>query len=305
MGSIPFCLRARKKSGRLSPSVSSTPLSRNIRSTETGFRSRSRGRRWLFVLSNFLLATKENLRKVLEYETSRFTPFEKGETYFDYQLLKEEKDGLHLLVAFVKKAEVDYHLTLLKKVGIQPLSIQIPSVAALNLFYLSRGAQRWDPTILLDVAEPFVELNLLREGEWVESFHLPLPPEEKASRIVNLLKRMGLKDDSLSKSTFFVYGSGAEETWISSLKATPPIKEVLAPPLHRLSHSERSLESRQDLCLDRSSAPGIDPDPVRPQPSSSGDEKEGEADRETSLPHPDGPRFHSRDVLGDRHLSAL
>jgi hypothetical protein len=56
-----------------------------------------------------------------------------------------------------------------------------------------------------------VELNLLREGEWVESFHLPLPPEEKASRIVHLLKRTGLQEDSLSKSTFIVYGSGAEE----------------------------------------------------------------------------------------------
>ena len=139
----------------------------------------------------FPAATKENLRKVLEYETPRFTPFEKGETYFDYQLLKEEKDGLHLLVAFVKKAEVDYHLTLLKKVGIQPLSIQIPSVAALNLFFYHEGPRDGTPTILLDVAEPFVELNLLREREWVESFHLPLPPEEKASRIVNLLKRVG------------------------------------------------------------------------------------------------------------------
>jgi general secretion pathway protein L len=45
---------------------------------------------------------------------------------------------------------------------------------------------------------------------------------------------MGLKDDSLSKSALFVYGSGAEETWISSLKTTPPIKGILALPLHRL-----------------------------------------------------------------------
>jgi len=182
----------------------------------------------------FPAATKENLRKALEYETPRFTPFEKGETYFDYQLLKEDKDGLHLLVAFVKKAEVDYQLALLKKVGIQPLSIQIPSVAALNLFFYHEGLRDGTPTILLDVAESFVELNLLLAREWVESYHLPLPPEEKALRIINLLKRIGLKDDSLSKSAFFVYGSGAEETWISSLKATPPIKGVLAPPLHRL-----------------------------------------------------------------------
>jgi len=183
----------------------------------------------------FPVATKENLRKVLEYETSRFTPFERGETYFDYLLLKEEKDGLRLLAIFVKKAEVDYHLTLLKKVGIQPLSIQIPSIGALNLFHYHAGLKDGAATILLDVAEPFVELNLVREGVWVESFHLPLPSEEKASRIVHLLKRTGLQEDALSKSTFIVYGSGAEETWVPALKSTPPVREVLPPPLHRLS----------------------------------------------------------------------
>jgi general secretion pathway protein L len=187
----------------------------------------------------FPVATKENLRKVLEYEIPRFTPFEKGETYFDYQLLKEGKDGLRLLVAFVKRAEVDYHLTLLKKVGIQPLSIQIPSVAALNLFFYHDGPKDGIPAILLDFDEPFVELNLLREREWVECLHLPLPQEERAPRIVNLLQRMGLREDSLSKSTFFVYGSGTKETLLASLKATPPIRQVLPPPLHRLSiHKE-------------------------------------------------------------------
>lgn len=183
----------------------------------------------------FPAATKENLRKVLEYETPRFTPFEKGETYFDYELLKEEKEGLRLLVAFVKKAEVDYHLTLLKKVGIQPLSIQIPSVAALNLFFYHEGPKDGIPTILLDVTEPFAELNLLREREWVESYHLTLPQEEKASRIVNLLRRTGLKEDALSQSAFFVYGSCIEEPLYSSLKTTPPIRDVLPLPLHRLS----------------------------------------------------------------------
>ena len=183
----------------------------------------------------FPVATKENLRKVLEYETSRFTPFERGETYFDYQLLKEEKDGLHLLAAFVKKAEVDFHLTLLKKVGIQPLSIQIPAVGALNLFHYHQGIKDGAATILIDVAESFVELNLLREREWVESFHVPLASEEKAARIVHLLKRLGLQEDALSKTTFVVYGSGAEDAWVPALMSTPPVREVLSPPLHRLS----------------------------------------------------------------------
>lgn len=182
----------------------------------------------------FPAATKENLRKVIEYETSRLTPFEKGETYFDYQLLREDKEWLYLLTAFVKRTEIDSYLALLKKVGIQPLSIQIPSVAALNLFFYHEGAKDGTPTVLIDLAEPFVELNLLRERDWIESFHLPFPPEERAPRIVNLLRRSGLKEEALSKLKFFVYGSGADEIAFSSLKAASPIREIHSPPLHRL-----------------------------------------------------------------------
>lgn len=182
----------------------------------------------------FPAATKENLRKVIEYETPRLTPFEKGETYFDYQILKEEKEWLHLLIAFVKRAEIDFPLALLKKIGVQPLSIQIPSVAALNLFYYHDGAKEGMPSVLMDVAGSFAELNLLMEKGWTESFHLPFPPQEGTSKIINLLRRSGLKEETLARSKFFVYGPGADENVLSSLKTSSPIKEVQSPPLHRL-----------------------------------------------------------------------
>ena len=193
----------------------------------------------------FPTATRENLRKVLEYETPRFTPFEKGETYFDYQLLKEEKDWLRLMVVFAKKAEIDSILSLLKKMGIQPVSIQIPSVAALNLFFYHEGPKDGVPTVLLDIAQPFVEMNLLKERQWTESFHLPLPPGEKGEKIVDLLKRTGFQGDSLSKSNFFVYGSDADETFSSSLKAVHPIQGVFPPPLERLEIGKRISDPKE------------------------------------------------------------
>jgi len=182
------------------------------------------------------IATKENLRKVLEYEASRYTPFENGEFYFDYQILREEKEWLHLFVLFVKKAEVDYYLTLLKKIGIQPVSVQIPSTAALNLFFYNEGAKENETSVLLNVTEPFFEMDLLQGKEWKESFHLPLPREERASRIINTLKRSSQDVRSHSKSTFFVYGLDADETILTDLEADQ-VERVLAPPLNRMDTS--------------------------------------------------------------------
>ena len=179
-------------------------------------------------------ATKENLRKVLEYESPRYTPFEKGETYLDYQILKEEKEWLHLFAVFVRKTDVDACLSLLKKVGIKPLSIEIPSTGAFNLFSYNEGAKEGEPSILFDVADLFYEMNLIQERNLTESFHLPLPSEERGAKMMNTLKRSGLKGDSLSKSTLFVYGLGADEGMLSSLKEANQIKGVSYPPLHRI-----------------------------------------------------------------------
>jgi general secretion pathway protein L len=179
-------------------------------------------------------ATKENLRKVLEYESPKYTPFEKGEVYLDYQILKEEKEWLHLFAVFVRKADVDACLSLLKKIGIQPLSIEIPSTGAFNLFSYNEGAKEGEPSILLDVADPFYEMNLIQERNLTESFHLPLPSEERGAKMMNTLKRSGLKRDSLSKSTLFVYGLGADEGMLSSLKEANQIKGVSYPPLNRI-----------------------------------------------------------------------
>lgn len=185
------------------------------------------------------MATKENLRKVIEYEVPKYTPFERGEVYFDYQIVKEDKERLHLFAVFMKKTEVDSYLSLLKKIGIEPISIQIPSEGALNLFYYHGGDKESDLSVLLDVAEPFYEMNFIQGRDWRESFHLPLPLDHKESKILNALKRSGLEEDPLSKTTFFVYGLGLDETLLTHLRETDEIKGVSPPPLNRIEVEQK------------------------------------------------------------------
>ena len=198
------------------------------------------------VVSRFIhlpLSTKENLRKVLEYEAPKYTPFEKEEVYLDYHLLKEDKESLHLFAVFVKKEAVDPYLSLLKRVGIQPISIQIPSISAINLFFYNQGPQKDELSVLLDVTEPFFEMNLIQGKEWKESFHLSLPPAGKESKIIETFRRSGVPEDSFSKSTFFIYGLDAAEKLLPSLREANLIKGVSLPPLN---HIETGGVSRPD-----------------------------------------------------------
>jgi len=180
------------------------------------------------------IATKENLRKVLEYEAPKLTPFDKEDFWFDFQVLKEETAWLYLVAVFVKKEELNPYLSLLKKMGIQPISVHIPAVSALNLFLYHEGEKENEISVLLDVNDPFFEMNILEGREWKDSFHLPLPPEDKEERILQAFKRGEGKDPSLPRAMFFVYGLDATEKALPSFHETEGMKGVTSPPVRRI-----------------------------------------------------------------------
>ncbi len=181
------------------------------------------------------IAVKENLRRVMEYEISKYTPFEKEEIYFDFQVVKQEREWIHLFAVFMKKVELDHYLNLLKKIGIQPLSVQIPSISALNLFLYHRKSQSNGATILIDTTESFFEINLIQgRSDWKESFFIPSSLMENESRWMNTLKQSGLNTDTYPKASFYIYGLGAVEKTIQSLRSFHSIKHILFPPLNRI-----------------------------------------------------------------------
>ncbi|MBM4337963.1 MAG: hypothetical protein FJ110_00295 [Deltaproteobacteria bacterium] len=179
------------------------------------------------------IATRENLRKVLEYETPRYTPFEKEDVYLDYHLLKEEKEWISLIAVFAKKSDIDTYLSLLKKVGIRPLSIQIPSIAGLNLFTFNRPAGEKEVSVLFDVNEPYFEMNLMEGTVWKESFHLPTAPEDAGLKMVETYQRLRVETPS-AKPNFFIFGFDADEALVASLKKIDGINGVFTPPMDRM-----------------------------------------------------------------------
>ena len=183
-------------------------------------------------------ATQENLRQVLEYEAPKYVPFDAKEICFDYQIVRHGQEFLDVIVVFAKREEINYYLSLMKKMRIQPLSIQISSTAALNLFLYNRGEKENPYAVLLDLTEPSYEMNLMHRGEWKESFSLPLSPDKREEKILSSLPQAGLHGDWISQSTFFVYGMdvGGKGTphWGKSL----PPERVSFPPVNRIDSKE-------------------------------------------------------------------
>lgn len=186
------------------------------------------------VITRFIqlpIATRENLRKVLEYELAKYTPFRHEEVYFDYILLKEEKEWLRLFATFARRSEIESSLSLLKKIGIRPVSIQIPTVSALNLFFYNRKPGVGEVSVLLDLNAPFMEMTLLEGTDWRESYYLPVHPEQWATEVLKAYERSGVNPDPHTPIKWYVYGEGSDGKNLMVLKEAKGMKEVHGPPL--------------------------------------------------------------------------
>lgn len=176
--------------------------------------------RLIYRFMRFPLTVKENLRKVIEYESPKYVPFEKGETLFDFHVLKEDKEGIDIFSVFVKKKEIEYYLSLLKSVGIKPQLLQVPVGAALTLFHFHQKFKAEGYTVLVEMEKDFWELNIIKDGVLKDSILLPLEEMEKPDLLV-ILRVAGMKEEEVRSSRIYLYGRNRDEKTLEEIGLKP------------------------------------------------------------------------------------
>lgn len=191
------------------------------------------------VISRFIklpAATRENLRKVIEYEIPKYTPFKSSEVYFDYVLLKEERDWIILYSVFTKRSEIDSTLSLLKKIGIRPVAIQTSTVSALNLFLWNKKPEREEFSVLIDFNEPFFEINLLQGENWQENYHLTLSENHWFSEVQKVIHLSREEPIGEGKLNFYLYGMDKEKRRKYGIKEGEG--QIFFPPTHKIRNQK-------------------------------------------------------------------
>ena len=87
--------------------------------------------------------TEENLKEVLGYEMDRYTPFALEDVYFDYKVVARDEahDSIQVLLMVVKKAVVDYYLTLLRRINVKTRCVEVLTTALFNLAVREKAAE--------------------------------------------------------------------------------------------------------------------------------------------------------------------
>lgn len=152
------------------------------------------------------LAVKENLRTTIEYDIDKYIPLSADDIYFDYQVVKEdrEKNQLKILLAFIKKTDCKPYLSLCKQWpgGVYGLGISTAAEANCSIFLSGNKSRPLDRQI---------EELLIKDGKSSNQVAVPQSAD---------LGRVGIPSQDLVAA----FGLALEILW------DVPIRINLLPP---------------------------------------------------------------------------
>ncbi|MCP6719161.1 MAG: type IV pilus assembly protein PilM [Patescibacteria group bacterium] len=94
---------------------------------------------------------KEDLKSAVIYEAENYIPLPIENVYLDFQIIKPIQDGLDhfdILISAMPKLTVDSYVSSLKLAGLEPLVLEVESLAIIRA--LIKGGITTHPTLLID-----------------------------------------------------------------------------------------------------------------------------------------------------------
>ncbi len=109
----------------------------------------------------------EELESSLTFEARKHLPLEDTEAILDYQILSDSTSASEidiLMVATTKKA-FDYHIKLLREIGVRPKTLDAECTSLVNSYILSRGKPESDRALIfLDIGAKFSTLTVFSDN---------------------------------------------------------------------------------------------------------------------------------------------
>ncbi len=79
------------------------------------------------------------IREISRFEAEQYLPFPAEEVVVDFYVIKPEGEGKRIMLVAVRREFIEKHLSLLKKLGVEPEVIDLDSMGLLNLVDEERG----------------------------------------------------------------------------------------------------------------------------------------------------------------------
>ena len=152
------------------------------------------------------LAVEENLAATLAYELGKYFPFPADELYYDFTVInRDEQQGrLKILIAAVKKNEIDSLIQACRRIGILFSGVEFSSTALVNAFEGEEDGGDTSLMIVADIDYDQIEINLKKNGMLIYSRYITPENNKNLSLeeiFINEIKIIQQKTAQTEKST--------------------------------------------------------------------------------------------------------
>jgi type IV pilus assembly protein PilM len=135
---------------------------------------------------NLAVMSEAELEKHIHAEAEQYIPFDIDDVYMDFQDLKtstadDERTDVMLVAA--KKEVVDGYLNMLRKLGLQPVVVDVDAFALENAFEASAGSN--ENVALVDIGSAKMNINIVCRGSSVLARDVILGGRQLTEQIQN------------------------------------------------------------------------------------------------------------------------
>ncbi|KKU20358.1 MAG: Cell division protein FtsA [Candidatus Saccharibacteria bacterium GW2011_GWA2_46_10] len=179
---------------------------------------------------------KKKIQEAVKLEAEQYIPVPIDNLYLDYDISRQDKDGIDLLMVATPKNVVDSCVNFLESVGLEPVTMEPTMNASARLFSIA-DVRREEASILIDFGSVAIDVAIFDQAMFVNS-----TIQGGSDTLTNMIaQQLGISpaEAYVLKSQ---HGIAADSSMPSVGLAARPILESLLKELHRIIryYDERS-----------------------------------------------------------------
>ncbi len=108
----------------------------------------------------------EEMEEAVRFEARKYIPFKLEEAVTGFYVLKDDKESrkLGILSLVTKEESIRHHLTILHKVGINPVAVETASFALLRLLEYSQAIDKQSSNVVIYIYAQRINIIILKNG---------------------------------------------------------------------------------------------------------------------------------------------
>jgi Tfp pilus assembly protein PilN len=150
----------------------------------------------------------KDLAGLLAYEIERHLPFPAEEACYHYQRMKQTGEKATVMLAAIRRGDVERHLEALGRVGLQPTAVEISALAALNALLYQQRHTKSELLCLVALDAQQAEVSAVQGQELL--FSRALATTEDPFEPLHRELGRALEESGKLRTTLFVSGGSAD-----------------------------------------------------------------------------------------------